>query len=158
MSLKAKILYNEQQPTKTNKIAIYSNSLTALNISPHLIANTQSKQIVEASSSQKGHKKEKRTKRQTKKDNGIYGFSSPEVKKVDQFYLNGTASHGIINQLQIESKLLLDNAFSYFERKPSFIEYRSIRLNFLFNLNSVRLKAFVKDTNEILSLDLAHVD
>ena len=41
---------------------------------------------------------------------------------------------------------------SYLEAKPSFTKYRSIRSRF------PRLKVIVKDTNEIWSLDLAHVD
>ena len=41
---------------------------------------------------------------------------------------------------------------SYLETKPSFTKYRSIRLKIL------RLKVFVKDINEIWSLDFAHVD
>ena len=41
---------------------------------------------------------------------------------------------------------------SYLETKPFFTKYRSIRLKFL------RLKVFVKDINELWSLDLAHVD
>ena len=40
----------------------------------------------------------------------------------------------------------------YLETKPSLTKYRSIRLNF------PRLKIFVKNINEIWSLDLAHVD
>ena len=83
LSIKSKIQYNEQQPTKIFKIAKYSNILTALKISPHFVANTHSMQIVEASSSKKKHKKAKRTKRQTKRTPvRIYGFSSPEVKKL----------------------------------------------------------------------------
>ena len=41
-------LYNLQQPTK--KIEKYSKILFALDISPHLVANTHAKQILEASS------------------------------------------------------------------------------------------------------------
>ena len=57
LSIKSKIQYNEQQPTKIFKIAKYSNILTALKISPHFVANTHSMQIVEASSSKKNTKK-----------------------------------------------------------------------------------------------------
>ena len=44
------LLYNLQQPTKKIDIAKYSKILIALNISPHLVANTYAKQILEASS------------------------------------------------------------------------------------------------------------
>ena len=90
-------LYNLQQPTKKNGIAKYSKILFALNISPHLVANTHARQILEASSesgqeffpsreqpsrqelfsskeqpsgsnpTQKRYKKRKRPKRQTKR-------------------------------------------------------------------------------------------
>ena len=43
-------LYNLQQPTITIDIEKYSKILFALNISPHLVANTHAKQILEASS------------------------------------------------------------------------------------------------------------
>ena len=43
-------LYNLQQPTKKIDIENYSKNLFALNISPHLVANTHAKQILEASS------------------------------------------------------------------------------------------------------------
>ena len=43
-------LYNLQQPTKKIDIEKYSKILFALNISPHLVANTHAKQIFEASS------------------------------------------------------------------------------------------------------------
>ena len=43
-------LYNPQQPTKKIDFAKYSKILFALNISPHLVANTHAKQIMEASS------------------------------------------------------------------------------------------------------------
>ena len=43
-------LYNLQQPTKKIDIEKYSKILFALNISPHLVANTHAKQILEASS------------------------------------------------------------------------------------------------------------
>ena len=43
-------LYNLQQPTKKIDIEKYSKILIALNISPHLVANTHAKQILEASS------------------------------------------------------------------------------------------------------------
>ena len=46
----------------------------------------------------------------------------------------------------------MGKVLSYLETKPSFTKYRSIRLNF------PRLQFFVKDINEIWSLDLAHVD
>ena len=43
-------LYNLQQPTKKIDIEKYSKILFALNIPPHLVANTHAKQILEASS------------------------------------------------------------------------------------------------------------
>ena len=43
-------LYNLQQPTKKIDIEKYSKILFALNISPHLVASTHAKQILEASS------------------------------------------------------------------------------------------------------------
>ena len=43
-------LYNLQQPTKTIDVEKYSKILIALNISPHLVANTHAKKILEASS------------------------------------------------------------------------------------------------------------
>ena len=43
-------LYNLQQPTKKIDIGKYSKIFFALNISPHLVANTHAKQILEASS------------------------------------------------------------------------------------------------------------
>ena len=43
-------LYNLQQPAKKIDIEKYSKILIALNISPHLVANTHAKQILEASS------------------------------------------------------------------------------------------------------------
>ena len=43
-------LYNLQQPTKKIDIEKYSKILIAPNISPHLVANTHAKQILEASS------------------------------------------------------------------------------------------------------------
>ena len=43
-------LNNLQQPTKTIDLEKYSKILIALNISPHLVANTHAKQILEASS------------------------------------------------------------------------------------------------------------
>ena len=51
LGLKASIfLYNLQQPTKKIDIEKCSKILIALNISPHLVANTYAKQILEASS------------------------------------------------------------------------------------------------------------
>ena len=79
-------------------------------------------------------------------------WSFPEVKKMDQFYLKGPASYGSIERLRTQSKLPIGKVQSYLETKPSFTKYRSIRLKF------PRLKIFVKDINEIWSLDLAHVD
>ena len=97
--------------------------------------------------------KKNRTKRQTKKRPvRRCGLSFPEVKKLDQFYLKGPASYGSIKRLQTQSKLPLGKNQSYLETKPSFTKYRSIRLKF------PRLKVFVKDINEIWSLDLAHVE
>ena len=46
----SKFLYNLQQTTKKIDIEKYSKVLIALNISPHLVANTHAKQILEASS------------------------------------------------------------------------------------------------------------
>ena len=43
-------LYNLQPPAKEIDIVKYSKILIALNISPHLVANTHAKQILEASS------------------------------------------------------------------------------------------------------------
>ena len=175
-------LYNLQQPTKKIDIEKYSKLLIALNILPHLVANTLAKQILEASSEgeqeffpsreqpsrqelfssreqNSGSKptqkiiKKNRTKRQTKeRPVRRCGLSFPEVKKMDQFYLKGPASYGSINRLQTQSKLPLGKIQSYLETKPCFTKYRSIRLKF------PRLKVFVKDINEIWSLDLAHVD
>ena len=71
---------------------------------------------------------------------------------MDQFYLKGPASYGSIKRLQTQRKLPIGKVLSYLETKPSFTKYRSIRLKF------PRLKVFVKDINEIWSLDLAHVD
>ena len=97
--------------------------------------------------------KRNRTKRQKKKRPvRRCGLSFPEVKKLDQFYLKGPASYGSIKRLQTQSKLPLGKIQSYLETKPSFTKYRSIRLKF------PRPKVFVKDINEIWSLDLAHVD
>ena len=97
--------------------------------------------------------KKKRTKRQTKKRPvRRCGLSFPEVKKLDQLYFKGPASYGSIKRLQTQSKLPIGKVLSYLETKTSFTKYRSIRLKF------PRLKVFVKDINEIWSLDLAHVD
>ena len=97
--------------------------------------------------------KRKQTKRQTKKRPvRRCGLSFPEVKKVDQFYLRGTASYGSIKRLQTQSKLPIGKVQSYLETKPSFAKYCSIRLKIL------RLKVSVKDSNEIWFLDLAQVD
>ena len=71
---------------------------------------------------------------------------------MDQLYLKGPASYGSIKRLQTQSKLPIGKVLSYLETKPSFTKYPSIRLKF------PRLKVFVKDINEIWSLDLAHVD
>ena len=93
------------------------------------------------------------TKRQTKKRPvKRNGLSSPEVKRLEQLYLKGPASYGSTKRLHNQSKLPLGKVQSYLETKPSFTKYRSIRLKF------PRLKVFVKDINEIWSLDLAHVD
>ena len=123
-------LYNLQQPTKKIDIEKYSKILIALNISPHLVANTHAKQILEASSeseqeffpsreqpsrqelfsSREQHQpkkyiKKNRTKRQTKnRPVRRCGLSFPEVKKLDQFYLKGPASYGSIKRLQTQSK------------------------------------------------------
>ena len=110
------ILYNLQQPTKKIVIEKYSKILIALNISPHLVANTHAKQILEASSESeqnfsqvennpvgkssspvekntvarnqlKKDIKKNRTKRQTKKRPvKRCGLSFPEVKKLDVLF------------------------------------------------------------------------
>ena len=72
--------------------------------------------------------------------------------RLDQLYLKGPASYGSAKRLHTQSKLPLGKVQSYLETKPSFTKYRSILLKF------PRLKVFVKDINEIWSLDLAHVD
>ena len=72
--------------------------------------------------------------------------------KLDQFYSKGPASYGSIKRLQTRSKLPVGKVPSYLETKPSFTKYRSIQLKF------PSLKVFVKDINEIWSLDLGHVD
>ena len=93
------------------------------------------------------------TKRQTKKRPvKRNGLSSPEVKRLEQLYLKEPASYGSTKRLHIQIKLPLAKVQSYLQTKPSFTKYRSIRLKF------PRLKVFVKDINEIWSLDLAHVD
>ena len=71
---------------------------------------------------------------------------------MEQLYLKGPASYGSTKRLHTQSKLPLGKVQPYLETKPSFTKYRSIRLKF------PRLKVFVKDINEIWSLDLAHVD
>ena len=97
--------------------------------------------------------KKQATKRQTKKRPvKRNGLSSPEVKHLEQLYLKGPASYGSTKRLHSQSKLPLGKVQSYLETKPSFTKYRSFRLKF------PRLKVFVKDINEIWSLDLAHVD
>ena len=147
--------------------------MTALDISPHLVANTYAKQILENSSeseqefypsrekprssgsksTQKEITKKQVTKRQTKKRpvkrNGLF---SPEVKRLEQFYLKGPASYGSTKRLHTQSKLPLGKVQSYMKTKTSFTKYRSIRSKF------PRLKVFVKYINEICSSDLAHVD
>ena len=103
--------------------------------------------------SQKKITKKQPSKRQTKKRPvRRNGLSFHESKKLDQHYLKGPASYGSVKRLQAQSKLPLGKVHSYLETKPSFTKYRSIRLKF------PRLKVFVKDINEIWSLDLAHVD
>ena len=93
------------------------------------------------------------TKRHTKKRPvKRNGLSSPELKRLDQLYLKGPASHGSTKRLHTQSKLQLGKVQSYLETKPSFTKYRSILLIF------PRLEIFVKDINEFWSLDLAHVD
>ena len=71
---------------------------------------------------------------------------------MDHFHLGGPASYGSIKRLQTQSKLPIGKLQSHLETKPSFTKYRSIRLKF------PRLKVFVKDINEVWSLDLAQVD
>ena len=97
--------------------------------------------------------KRNRTKRQTKKRPvKRNGLSSPEVKRLEQLYLKGPASYGSMKWLETQSKLPLGKIQSYLETNSSFTKNRSIRLKFS------RLKVFVKDINEIWSLDLVHVD
>ena len=148
--------------------------MTALEISPHLVANTYAKQILENSSEseqefypsrERPHSSGSKStptrdyeetsdettdkKKRPVKRNGL---SSPEVKRLEQLYLKGPASYGSTKRLHTQSKLPLGKVQSYLEAKPSFTKYRSIRLKF------PRLKVFVKDINEIWSLDLTHVD
>ena len=92
------------------------------------------------------------TKRQTKKRPVKRNGLSSEVKRLEQLYLKRPASHESKKRLLTQSKLPLGKLQSYLETKPSFTKFRSIRLKF------PRLKVFVKDINEIWSLDLAHVD
>ena len=92
------------------------------------------------------------TKRQTKKRPVKRNGLSSEVKRMEQLYLKGPASYGSTKRLHSQSKLPLGKVQSYLETKPSFTKYRSIRLKF------PRLKVFVKDINEIWSLELAHID
>ena len=80
------------------------------------------------------------------------GLSSPEVKCLEKLYLKGPASYGSTKRVHIQSKLPLGKEQSYLSTTPSSTKYLSIRLKF------PRLKVFVKDINEIRSLDLAHVD
>ena len=101
---------------------------------------------------QKKITKKQVTKRETKKRPvKRNGLSSPEVKCFDHIYLKGPASYGSTKRLYTESKLPLGKVQSYLETKPSFTKYRSILSKF------PRLKVYVKDINEIWSLDLAHV-
>ena len=174
-------LYNLQQPTKKidiekySKILLLISHLILLQIhmpskswKPRLKVNKNFSQVENnavnksspllendsvAQNQPEKNIKKKRTKRQTKKRPvRRCGLSFPEVKKLDQLYLKGPASYGSIKRLQTQSKLPIGKVLSYLETKPSFTKYRSIRLKF------PRLKVFVKDINEIWSLDLAHVD
>ena len=143
--------------------------MTALDLSPQLVANTYAKQILENSSEseqdfypsrQKPRSSgsqstptrdyaetsdEMTDKKRPVKRNGL---SSPELKCLEQ----GPASYGSTKRLHIQSKLPLAKVQSYLETKPLLTKYRSIRLKF------PRLKGFVKKINKIWSLDLAHVD
>ena len=175
-------LYNLQQPTKKIDIEKYSKILFALNShlillqihmpskswKPRLKVNENFSQVENnpvnksspllendsvAQNQPEKNIKKKRTKSPTKKRPvRRCGLSFHEVKKLDQFYLKGPASYGSIKRLQTQSKLPIGKVLSYLETKPSFTKYRSIRLKF------PRLKVFVKDINEIWSLDLSHVD
>ena len=109
--------------------------------------------VVDPNQPQQENTKKQVTERQTKKRPvERNGLSSPELKRLEQLYLKRPASYGSTKRLHIQSKLPLAKAQSYLETKPSFTKCRSIRLKF------PRLKVFVKDINEIWSLDLAHVD
>ena len=109
--------------------------------------------VVDPNQPQREITKKQVTKRQTKKRPvKRNGLSSSEVKRLEQHHLKGPASYGSANCLHTQSKLPLGKVQSYSETKPSFTKYRSILLKF------PRLKVFVKDINEIWSLDLAHVD
>ena len=74
------------------------------------------------------------------------------MELLDRLYSKGPASFGGSKRLQDLSKLPMAKVKKYLETKPSFTKYRSQWLNF------PRLKVIVNDLNEILSLDLAHVD
>ena len=95
--------------------------------------------VVDPNQPQQEITKKQVTKRQTKKrpfkKNGL---SSPEEKILEQLYIKGPASYGSTKRLHIQSKLPLAKVQSFFETKPSFTNYRSIRLKF------PRFKVFVK--------------
>ena len=79
-------------------------------------------------------------------------LSFDESQNFDQIYLKGPISYGSVERLQAQRKLPLGKVQSYSETKPSFTKYRSIRLKF------PKLIVFVKDNNEIRSLDVVRVD
>ena len=154
----------------------------ALNISPHLVASTHANQILQVSSEseqeffpsreqpsrrelfssreQPSGSKPTQTRYEEERDQTTHKEETrqkmlsffPELKKLEQFYIKGPASYGSIERLQTQSKLPMGKVQSNLETKLSFTKYRSIRLKFC------KFKVFVKDINEIWSLDLARVD
>ena len=92
--------------------------------------------------------KQKDSRRRKEKN----GLTIKDVKLLDRLYSKGPASFGSSKRLKDFSKLPMTKVKMYLETKPSFTKYRAQRLNF------PRLKVIVNDRNEILSLDLAHVD
>ena len=95
-------------------------------------------------------KSSRQTKKGANRKNGI--TSSSQKKTLEQLFSKGPASFGSPKRLHTQSKMSMANLRSYLETKPFFTKYHSIRLKF------PRLRAIVKDINEIWFLDLAHVD
>ena len=99
--------------------------------------------VVDPNQSQQAITEKQVTKRQTQKRPVKRNcLSSPELKRLEQFYLKGPASYGSTKRLHTQSKLPLGKLQSYLETKPYFTKYRSIRFKF------PRLKVFVKEINE----------